>query len=402
MKRPSSCAPIAVGVLLASCGAPPDAAETIWQEVTRGDLAIELEVTGALRATRWTGVGPPPATETWDFKIVRMATEGSLVKAGEPLLFFDPSELERRLLERIAERDLAAQEIAKKQVDLDLACRESDLQVAEAEAVYKKAALKADLPPQYTAAIEVKLARIDLERAEAEWKMAQQRRDFLSKLNDAEMAFLRERLARAESRVARVRRAIDSMTVLAPTGGLVVVRPDWRGDKKKVGDACWSGESCLEIVDVSELRGEGEVDETVAATLAIGQRARLRLEALPALEWEATVESIRPTVYRQSPRTPLKVVGVGLRLARTDPGAMRPGMQFRGRIEVDRVRDAVLLPLDAIAPGPRGPTTLRRTAVGEELVTPTLGRRNQTHAQVLDGLAAGDRIARPAAKDEAP
>ena len=64
----------------------------------------------------------------------------------------------------------------------------------------------------------------------------------------------------------------------------------------------------MEVVDVSEMMGKGEVEETESARVTVGQPVRVRLEALPEIEWKATIAALRPTVYRQSPRTPIKAV----------------------------------------------------------------------------------------------
>jgi HlyD family secretion protein len=382
---------------LAGCGeatpAGPPADDT-WVPVVRDDLVLEVDVTGGLRATRSIPIGPPSVAEMWDFKIVRMANEGAEVKQGDPVLFFDVSDLERQLAERTSERDGAAQEMVKKKIDLDLTRREGTMKVDEAEAMLHKAELKADLPPRYTAEVEVKLAHIDLEAARAEVTGARDRLRYALKLGEAEMAFLGDRHARADVRVQRLQQAIHQMTVRAPIDGLVVYKMNWRGEKKKIGDSCWAGDECLAVVDVSRMMGDGEVEETESARLREGQAVKLRLEAVPEIEWKARIQRLRPTVYRQSPRTPIKVVGVDLELERTDRVRMRPGMQFRGRVETVRVPGTVLVPLEAIFTRPEGPIAFKRAGAAWQQVPLRLGRRNSRYAEVLDGLAEGDRVAR--------
>jgi HlyD family secretion protein len=382
---------------LAGCGDPlpsPGGSEEGWAAVTRDDLVLEVDVTGTLRATRSIPIGPPSVAEMWDFKIVRLASEGAEVKENGPVLWFDVSDLERQLAERTSERDAAAQEMVKKRIDLDLIRREGTMKVEEAEAALRKAELKADLPPQYTAALEVRLAQIDLEAGRAELTGAQNRLRYALKLGEAELAFLKDRHERAQVRVQRLESAVKQMTVRSPVGGLVVYRMNWRGEKKKVGDSCWAGDECLEVVDVSQMMANGEVEETESARLREGQAVRLRLEALPEIEWIARIDRLRPTVYRQSPRTPIKVVGVDLTLERTDRVRMRPGMQFRGRVETLRAPGTLLVPLEAVFARPEGPVAFRRTAGGQEMVALRLGRRNARYAEVLAGLAEGDRVSR--------
>jgi multidrug efflux pump subunit AcrA (membrane-fusion protein) len=377
------------------------ATEETWLSVSRDDLALEVDVTGTLKATRASPIGPPGVPDMWDFKIVQLANEGSEVKRGQQVLTFDVSELERQLAERTSERDQAAQEIVKKRIDQDLARREGELKVAEAEAVFRKAQLKADLPLKYTAAIEVKLAQLDLDAARDELEGAKRRLSYQLKLGEAELAYLHDRQARATDRVQRLEQGIKAMTVTSPVNGLVVHKTNWRGDKKKIGETCWAGDACVEVVDISQMLGNGEVEETESARVKVGQPVRFRLEALPEIEWRATVGALRPTVYRQSPRTPLKVIGVDLTLEKTDR-RMRPGMQLRGRIETGRVAQALLVPLEAVFTRAEGPIAFRRTSVGFEKVLLQLGKRNLRSAEVLAGLSPGDKVSRRDLEQEAP
>jgi HlyD family secretion protein len=385
----------AVCLLVAGCAAEASTAgDDGWTAVTRGDLVLEVDVSGALRATHSAPIGPPSGLEDDDFKIARMVAEGDLVPKGTKVLFFDAGDKERDLIERRSERDSAAREIDRKLHDIELAQREGQLRVTEAEAAVKKARLKADLPAKYTAAIEVRLAQIDLEAALAELRMARQRLQHSAHLGQAELAYLRDRHARFAARVARMEAVIDRLAVAAPIEGVVVYRTNWRGEKKKVGDPCWVGEPCLEVTDVTEMEALGEVDEMESARVAEGQTVRLRLEALPEMEWEGKVVQLRPNVYRQSPRTPLKVIGAQIRLAQTDSSRMRPGMQFRGRLETGRLTNVVLAPLDAVFGRPDGPVVFRKTATGWERVRVELGRRSRTQVEVKRGLGAGDKVAR--------
>jgi HlyD family secretion protein len=389
-------------LLLAGCGIEPAVGGDVWSPVLRGDLALDVDVVGGLIATRSAPVGPPSGLEEDDFKIARMAPEGSHVEQGTKVMFFDGGELETELLGRVAERDSAAKEVERKLHEIELSRREGELRVTEAEALVRKSTLKADLPAKYTAAIEVKLAQIDLQAAEAELRMAKQRLEHSLRLGQAELAYLRDRHARFAGRAARLQELIDKLAVAAPIAGVVVYRTNWRGEKKKVGDDCEVGEPCLEVTDTSEMMALGEVDEMESARVAVGQTVRLRLEALPEQEWVGKVESLRPNVYRQSPRNPLKVVGLSIRLDRTDPSRMRPGMQFRGRLETGRVQGAVLAPVEAVFGRAEGPVAFRRTAGGWEKVPVTVGRRSRTQVEIKSGLQPGDRVARRDLEETAP
>ena len=68
-------------------------------------------------------------------------------------------------------------------------------------------------------------------------------------------------------------------------------------------------------------------------------------------------------------------------LDETDTTRMRPGMRFRGRIETERVAEALVVPKQAVFTGADGPVVYRRTLMGHEavLVDRKSTRLNSSH-----------------------
>ena len=91
-----------------------------WVRATRGDLITGFEVIGTLASTSSEALGPPQVEDWWNFKISRMAREGSEVKKGQPVLSFDTTELQRQLEEKTAQADESRKQIEKERNDLAL------------------------------------------------------------------------------------------------------------------------------------------------------------------------------------------------------------------------------------------------------------------------------------------
>lgn len=182
------------------------------------------------------------------------------------------------------------------------------------------------------------------------------------------------------------------MTVTAARDGTVIYVSNWNDEKKKVGDACWKGESVLELPDLTRMKAVGLVHEADAGRLSEGQRVTFRLDAHPDVEFAGQVALIWRTVQRETWRSPKRVVRLEIDLDETDTRRMRPGMRFRGNIEVERVSDALLVDADSVFLKADGPVVHRRTLLGHETVPVELGRRNEHHVEVLGGLREGDAV----------
>lgn len=365
-----------------------------WAEVRRDDLVVGVPVAGTLSSVQAVQIGPPQVSEIWDYKIAFMAPEGAPVRPGQPVLGFDTSDLERQLLDKRAERDSAQKELEKKQTDLEVERRDRELELAEAEARLRKAALKVDVPADLIASKELAKSREDLDLARREVAYLKDRLHLEAVQGATEVDALARRRDRAAVRVQDMEDAVRRMTVTAPRGGTVVYIANDEGEKKKVGDSCWRGQSVLEIPDLRRMEAEGDIDEADAGRVAVGQKVTFRLDAHPDDVFTGRVRSIGGSVQSRSEVNPLKVVRLEIDLDRTDPQRMRPGMRLLGTIEIERVPKALVAPVEAVFNRPGGPVVYRRTGWGNEAVHPMLGWRNDRQVEIKSGLKPGDMVSR--------
>lgn len=358
----------------------------------RGDLVLTAEVDGELAAVRSSDVGPPVVREMWEFKIAFLAPESAVVKKGQPLVGFDASPLQRQLEEKRAEHEEAAKKIERKQVELLGQRRDLELQLAEAQSRLEKATLKNDVPEELRSRNEVLATKLELENAQQEKTNLSARIAAITASQEASLRALKSQRDRAQARLTELLAAIEAMTVKASQDGIVIYKANWRDEKKKIGDSAWFGEKLLQLPDLSEMRADGDIDESDGGFVREGQPVTLRIEALPDRDFPGRVTKIGRAVRRKSGRVPNKVFRVQLALDRTDP-AMRPAMRFRGEIETERVKEALLLPREAVFLRPSGPVVWVRRWNGYREVAVSLGRQNKRFIELRGGLAQGDNVA---------
>jgi len=384
---------VAVAAGVATGGGRGNAAgESAWGEVRRDDLVLSVPVSGTLAAVDSARLSPPPVAGLWEYKIVFLAPEGSMVKRGQPVIGFDASTLERTLLDKEAERDSAQKQLDKQRADLALAASDSRLHLAEAGADRRRAEMAVAVPPELESRNELAAARVDLDLAARKIEYQQHRLRLTAAAAAAQLQSLTEQRDRAAARVAEVRAAISRLRVAAPRDGTVVYLPNPSGEKKKVGDSCWRFEQIVEIPDLRRLRADGEIDEADAGRVAVGQSVTLRLDAHPEVVFTGRVAAVMSAVRQRAAALAGKVVRIEIDLPRTDPLRMRPGMRFAGAVELERAPGVLLAPLAAVRSLPDGPLVYRRTRFGAEAVRPRLGRHDDRQVEVLAGLAAGDQV----------
>jgi multidrug efflux pump subunit AcrA (membrane-fusion protein) len=371
----------------------PRQGEVSWVEARIDDLVIGVEIEGSLQSRDSSFLGPPAVAHMWDYKISFLAPEGVEVEAGTPVLGFDVSELERRLRERQTESEEAAKKIEQLIKELERQRAADKLKLAEAQARARKARLKVEVPEELEKEQVLEDARLDLELAEIEIGHLDERLTSSERSGRAALEVLRSKKNRADQQVREIQDSIERMTIKAPRSGTTIYVTNWQGEKKKVGDSCWRGQQVIELPDLKSMMAKGEVDEADAGMIREGQAFRVRLDAHPDVEYTGHVASIWQTVQRKSWRNPIKIVRLDMDLNETDPRRMRPGMRFRGNVEIERLDKVLVVPSHAVFLTPRGPVVFRRTLLGHEKVPVKLGRRNDELVQVVEGLEPGDHIA---------
>ena len=359
--------------------------------VRRDDLVLSVDVEGELLAVRSAEISPPPSRE-WQLKIALLAPEGKVVKKGEPVLAFDTQTVDRQLAEARAELNETEQKIERAEVDLRLKTLDLDQRIAQAEADLGKAQLKLEVPENLQARNE--LQKVALDRAGRQQDLENYRAERTSTLSRvrSELSSLHLRRERASRRVAELEAIIERMTVRAPLDAIVLHKTNWRDEKKKIGDSVGPWETVLSLPDLSQLQGEGLVDEADGARVAVGQPVTLRLEARPELDIRGKVASIGRTVRRKSWRVPAKVYKLQVSLERTDPTFMRPAMRFRGEVETGRLPGRLLVPREAVFLRDGGPVVFAQRWWGVTAVPVQLGTSSRRLVEVKEGLREGDRI----------
>ena len=380
-------------LVLALVSACSRATEVQLADVRRDDLVIAVEVTGELAAIDATPIKPPPLSNVWNFKIASLATEGDEVKTGEPIIAFDASDQLRQLEQMQSETDAARKKLEKKREDAALARRDDELKVATAEAGLRKAQLKAAGEPELVANIDLQTLKLDEQNAQLVLDGAKTHAEKSKRADEQEIAQLTEKSAYASKRAAELQHDMAAMQVMSPRDGTVVLPVNEQGEKHKVGDAVWKMEDVMNVVGLGKMVGEGVLDEVDLARVTAGQSVALRLDALPDAELTGTVSDLARNIEPKSATDPSKIEKLKIAIAQTKV-PLRPGMRFRGNVEIERVKGAVVVPVECVFVKPDGPVAYRKHGAAFERVKLELGKRSATSIQVVKGLEPGDRVAR--------
>lgn len=385
--------------LLSACGRSSDLTET--HTVGIGPLQVWTVYPGKLEARRVEIIMSKfQGTAT----IVELAPEGISVQAGDLLVRFDSSQVERDLLKlqrdfQLAQSDLERLEKGEQPLEL----RELEAQRLEAQSNYEAERqyledLRALLEEELVSEQEIEQQKLKVEQLRATLDKLDQRialtRDFL---HPAARARARATMAAAEQELILAQRQLENCTVFAPSAGTVVYRPLHVGGEfrtVRVGDSLYRNQPFMSIPDMQDLVIDILIPEAELARVETGHEVLVTPLSYPSLKLRGRVEAVgsMATTAMERPgwqRYFRALIG----LRESDP-RLRSGMSVQAEVLSYSNDQAVLVPRAFVRMENNEPVVFP-AARGAAPRRVKLGWADLRHFEVLDGLAPGDKIRKP-------
>ncbi len=367
--------------------------------VTPRTLKFSVDATGVLKATSTQDFGAPPEFGNyWQFQVVNMAAEGKQVKTGDPLITFDAQKVRDDLGRFQNELDQANKELEKTKAQIDLERQELISRLAQAENNFEKLKLKQTNDPNFDVPNKVEEDRLALEQARREVEALKERIEWHKKSSEATYQIIQSKKYRAENKVAQINDGMKNFQSKADRDGVVIYKTKWNGERFQVGENVWSGQTILEIPNLTTIIVEAFVPEVDLGKIKEGQRAEIAIDAFQGKSYSGTVKKIGTLVRPKAWDIQNKIIDVQIELDQLDIATMRPGMSNKTKIETSAVENCLAVPLKAVRSTSEGSRVKLKTEQGWRESPVKLGESNGTDIIILEGLKAGDKIASDFAK----
>ena len=367
----------------------PRPSGAVEARVERGTLEPRWILTGELEAARaeWIAV---PRTTTFQMPIRWIAADGSAVEAGQKVLELDNSAFAADLEQNRLSEAKALNDLMQKQADLAVEIAERKIALERARIEREKAARKADVPQDLVSGRQYQELQLALTKAGVALEKAKEDLAASERAAGAEIEELEIALSKTEESVALAERAIDALTIDAPSAGIFVVDGDpAEGRKLQVGDTVRTGQIVATIPDLSTMQVRAVLSDVDDGKVAPGMRARCTLDAFPDRVLDGEVTEVSPIAKAYRREDTRRRFDVLVRLGESDPRTMRPGMSVRVEVLGPTIDGALLVPRGAVEFGDGSP---RVRLPGGQATDVGLGPCDALRCVVEAGLDEGQRV----------
>jgi len=195
-------------------------------------------------------------------------------------------------------------------------------------------------------------------------------------------------LQNAQISLQQAKRAIMNTAIIAPADGTIVAVNLKKSSVLSAQN--YSATTAIQLVDTSNVRFEGQIDEIDIMKVQKGQKATMSVDALPDQELEGTVQFVSPFGVQAGNVVKFNII---ITLAPTQ-SQLRGGLSATADIDVYDGKNVLLVPVNLVVNTPEGPVigVVDPTTGKAEYKAITVGYQNFVYAEVLSGLKEGDKV----------
>jgi HlyD family secretion protein len=301
------------------------------ESVYKRNLESIVSASGTIRARRTVNI-----TSEVTGKITRLAVEeGDHVKAGQFLLEVD-SRIPRTRVQGL-QAGVEQQKIALQQARVALESAGENLKLAQDEFRRQQDLLKNGIA-----------TRQDYERAENSLKVQQNnQRNAEQQVSRADQA-----IRQTGAELSNAEHDLSKVTITAPIEGIITKRNVEEGETAQQGFMNNPSVVLLILADMSVIEAEIQVDETDVPTVAVGQKTKITIDAMPDKTFAGHVSEVGNSPINVSAQATGSRQATNFKVVVTvdDPiPNIRPGFSCTADITTATRTDVTAVPIQALA-----------------------------------------------------
>lgn len=358
----------------------------------QGEFLVIVTCRGELVAQDSTQIVAPNVP---DLRILWQATADSLIQEGDTMLRFDPSTATRLLKEKEAALAQAQAALDQAIAQTHITEEQDKLELAQQRHTVERARLEVS-KAEIVSKLQAEESGIDLKLAEEKLKVQQATLEHNKASGGSKIASLQSQRDKTQAEVDLYKRRIERMEVKAPSSGVVSYLMNysqgWMNAKPfRVGDQVWPGSSVAEIPDLKSLQIKAKVEEIERGKIRNGQPVKIIIDPFPEKIFSgklASISALTEQNFEWPPSRNFRAFGafddIDTRL--------RPGMNGRLDIVVDRIPNAISVPAKAVVVRMGKPAVLVVTPEGLQPEYVEVLARNPDEV-AIQGIQAGTNVA---------
>ncbi|HLZ40034.1 MAG TPA: HlyD family efflux transporter periplasmic adaptor subunit [Candidatus Sulfotelmatobacter sp.] len=228
--------------------------------------------------------------------IIHLAPGGTRVKQGDLLVEFDRQAQMRDYVDKQAEYQKLVAQVASEQAKESAARAKDETELKTAEDNLRKTELEIQ-KAEIVSRIDAEKNQENLDEAKATYDQLRQTFDLKRKAAQAAIRILEIQRDRTQQTMLHAQANANLMQIHSPLDGVVVLNTIWKqGTMGEVqeGDQVRPGVPFMQVVNPATMQVRVMANQQDFPSLAVGQTAKVRLDAYPEMVFPAKLDQVAP------------------------------------------------------------------------------------------------------------
>ena len=262
--------------------------------VQRGNFQATLTETGELQAVVAKHIVMPFLGWKYGYrnKITGMVEHGTDVEQGDSIFSLDPSGVMKFLVERENKLEMEKAVLNKLIVEHNIRAKELDSQLKQQEANYYLEKLELE-KSMFDSERNKNIQDLDFKKAEISLSKTRKSIEYNKQIAVYGRQIQAIKVRQLENDIVNANNALSRLTLLSPNKGILQIAYN-RSTKQlyKIGDESYPNRSLASIPDLRRMTVASTVNEVDIGKIRTGQKAIVRLDAFPKLEFAGVISMI--------------------------------------------------------------------------------------------------------------
>jgi len=329
-------------VFLSACENAPT--ETVKVE----KVQLVVTASGELESKQTAMIAPPSVSGMWQYQIKQLTPENTRVKEGDMIVSFDSKAVMDRLIDKQADLNRAQKQLENKGIKETETEQELILKVAEKQMEYEKMERKADIIDNSRSENERKKSVIDFTIAENDLFLAKEKLKFHINNKALNLKLAKGKVNRLTADVNNFKNDIERLKVKAPMDGMVIYKPNGKGEKPSVGENIFFGQPILELAVIEQMQLKAQISEPDSGKVELGQKVKIMIDGTQEIVLQGEVVELGRVFRDKSTQDKRRVFDAIIAFEQPKDTIIRPGMTARIEVVTQVIESALTLSSQAV------------------------------------------------------
>lgn len=359
--------------------------------VNKENFIVTITESGEIRAKNSVPVNAPRIRGS--LKIVFLAPEGEIVKPGDDLVKFDPTEAIAKVKEEEAKLDIELSEKKKLIANHASSIAKMQSQLESAKISFALSKLKLE-QIKYEAEATQQEQKLQFQKDEISYIQTQKEYESTISIHESELAMTNKKIEQQIYEVEEEQRELASLTITAAAPGLVVYSRNWRNNGRKyaVGDDSWPMQNIITLPDLSVMESITFVNEVDISKVHDSLIVEVKLDAFQDSIFQGIISQVASLGREKGDDSNLKVFEVVVSLGDSSD-ILKPGMTTSNKLIINEIPDVLFIPHESIFESEGQRFVFVQNGSSYDMQEVTVGEKSEDFIVITSGLEEGDVIA---------